>query len=382
MRGMEREMGKQRILTAVDGHYEILDQYFDEIGSRKVLLVCDSSIGFLAINTYFLALASRKGIEVVRFDDFVPNPLYESVVKGVRILHETGCDSIAAVGGGSAMDVAKCIKLYSNMDDSINYLKQEIVANDIPFLAVPTTAGTGSEATRYAVIYYEGAKQSVTHESCIPATVLMDSSVLATLPAYQKKSTMMDALCHAIESFWSVNSTDESKVYSGEAIRAIMANMDRYLAGDEAAHAAMLRAANTAGRAINITQTTAGHAMCYKVTSLYGAAHGHAALLCDRVLFPWMLEHTDRCIDPRGEEYLKGVFDKIAEAMGCPSPAAAAARLEELRDALGLEVPEASAEDIEVLSTSVNPVRLKNHPIALDGETIRQLYRKILGVQS
>ena len=382
MRGMEREMGKQRILTAVDGHYEILDQYFDEIGSRKVLLVCDSSIGFLAINTYFLALASRKGIEVVRFDDFVPNPLYESVVKGVRILHETGCDSIAAVGGGSAMDVAKCIKLYSNMDDSINYLKQEIVANDIPFLAVPTTAGTGSEATRYAVIYYEGAKQSVTHESCIPATVLMDSSVLATLPAYQKKSTMMDALCHAIESFWSVNSTDESKVYSGEAIRAIMANMDRYLAGDEAAHAAMLRAANTAGRAINITQTTAGHAMCYKVTSLYGAAHGHAALLCDRVLFPWMLEHTDRCIDPRGEEYLKGVFDKIAEAMGCPSPAAAAARLEELRDALGLEVPEASEEDIEVLSTSVNPVRLKNHPIALDGETIRQLYRKILRVQS
>ena len=380
MRGMEREMGKQRILTAVDGHYEILDQYFDEIGSRKVLLVCDSSIGFLAINTYFLALASRKGIEVVRFDDFVPNPLYESVVKGVRILHETGCDSIAAVGGGSAMDVAKCIKLYSNMDDSINYLKQEIVANDIPFLAVPTTAGTGSEATRYAVIYYEGAKQSVTHESCIPATVLMDSSVLATLPAYQKKSTMMDALCHAIESFWSVNSTDESKVYSGEAIRAIMANMDRYLAGDEAAHAAMLRAANTAGRAINITQTTAGHAMCYKVTSLYGAAHGHAALLCDRVLFPWMLEHTDRCIDPRGEEYLKGVFDKIAEAMGCPSPAAAAARLEELRDALGLEVPEASEEDIEVLSTSVNPVRLKNHPVALDGETIRQLYRKILRV--
>ena len=380
MRGMEKDMGEQRILTAVDGRYEVLDQYFDEIGSRKVLLVCDSSIGFLAINNYFLELASRKGIEVVRFDDFVPNPLYESVVKGVRVLHETGCDSIAAVGGGSAMDVAKCIKLYSNMDDSINYLKQEIVANDIPFLAVPTTAGTGSEATRYAVIYYEGAKQSVTHESCIPGTVLMDSSVLATLPAYQKKSTMMDALCHAVESFWSVNSTDESKVYSREAIRAVMANMDRYLAGDEAAHAAMLRAANTAGRAINITQTTAGHAMCYKVTSLYGAAHGHAALLCDRVLFPWMLEHTDRCIDPRGEEYLKGVFEEITEAMGCPSPAAAAAKFEELRAALGLEVPEASEEEIEILSTSVNPVRLKNHPVALDEETIRELYRKILRV--
>ena len=87
------------------------------------------------------------------------------------------------------------------MDSSRNYLEQPIVPNDVKLLAIPTTAGTGSEATRYAVIYYNGVKQSVADESCIPSAVLMDSSVLKTLPLYQKKSTMLDALCHALAAF-------------------------------------------------------------------------------------------------------------------------------------------------------------------------------------
>ena len=72
-----------------------------------------------------------------------------------------------------------------------------------------------------------------------------------------------------------------------------------------------------AGKAINITQTTAGHAMCYKITSLFGCAHGHAAMLCDRILYPWMTENTDKCIDPRGEAYLKQILDEIGQALGC-----------------------------------------------------------------
>ena len=89
--------------------------------------------------------------------------------------------------------------------------------------------------------------------------------LLRTLPDYQKKCTCMDALCHSVESFWSVNSSDESKVYSRKAMRMILDNIDAYLAGDQDAAKTMLRAANYAGRAINITQTTAGHAMSYMV---------------------------------------------------------------------------------------------------------------------
>lgn len=372
----------QKILTASEDYRE-LDEWLQDYGIQKFLLVCDSSLQFLKIKLYFDSLTDRTGIQVVSFNDFQPNPLYESVVKGIDLFHNEACQAIIAVGGGSAIDVAKCIKLYSNMkrDDGTeenNYLKQIITPNTVPLLAVPTTAGTGSEATRYAVIYYNDVKQSVTDYSIIPSTVLMDSSALKTLPLYQKKSTMLDALCHAIESFWSVNSTEESKRYSESAIRTIIANMDGYIANDDAANSAMLIAANTSGKAINITQTTAGHAMCYKLTSLFGIAHGHAAAMVDTKLFPWMIDNSDRCIDPRGETYLKEVFAQIAAAMDCENARQAAGKLQAIYDSLEFKKPEASEEDYIALRTSVNPVRLKNNPVKLDIDTIDKLYHSIL----
>ena len=370
----------QKILSS-ENSYRDLDRWFLNNGLEKVLLVCGKSIGRQAVNAYFEAVPERLGVQIVRFTDFAPNPQYESVVRGVEVFRNEGCRGIIAVGGGSAMDVAKCIKLYSNLPGTGAdgaWLKAEIIPNEIPFLAMPTTAGTGSEATRYAVVYYDGAKQSISDYSCIPEAVLMDPGMLKTLPAYQKKATMMDALCHAVESFWSVNSTEESREYSRAAIRGVLAHMDAYLANADEGNAGMLLAANTAGKAINITQTTAGHAMCYKITSLFGCAHGHAAALCDRVLFPWMAENAARCTDPRGAAYLARTLDEIGRAMGCENAAAGAAKLKELFDGLGLEVPAATEEQFALLKTSVNPVRLKNHPIALDAETIDALYHQIL----
>ena len=351
--------------------YEELDTYLGE----KVLLVCDSSIQFLKINDYF------NGKEnIVRFSDFVPNPLYESVVKGVELFHKENCDTIVAVGGGSAMDVAKCIKLYSNMNSDENYLKQKIVPNDVPLIAVPTTAGTGSEATRYAVIYYEGEKQSIADYSCIPSIVLFDTSVLETLPLYQKKATLMDAMCHSIESFWSVNSTDESKKYSREALSLVVNNYKDYLAGDNSKNELMLKASHIAGKAINITQTTAGHAMSYKMTSLFKITHGHAAALCIKGIWPFMVKHTGGCIDARGEGYLKNTFDEIADAMGCSCVEEAIEKFGNMVDELELKVPENVTDmDYEVLKNSVNPVRLKNNPVALSVEDIDIIYHDILG---
>lgn len=363
------------IITS-DNNYKGLDEWLE--GKEKVLLVCDSSIKFL---DKFNNKLSEIQTPLICFSNFQPNPLYESVIEGVQLFRIEGCDSIIAVGGGSAIDVAKCIKAYCGMDgngDNGSFLSQEIKDNGIPFLAMPTTAGTGSEATRYAVIYYDGKKQSVTSESFVPDTVLMDPDCLKTLPLYQKKATMCDALCHAIESFWSVNSTDESKEYSRAAIHGVMEHMSGYLNNTEEGRAGMLLAANMAGKAINITQTTAGHAMCYKITSLFGCAHGHAAILCDRILYPWMIEDLDKCIDPRGKKYLKNTLDEIGQALGCKDGIAGAEKLNSIFQSLELEIPEATEEQYEELKTSVNPVRLKNHPIRLDENTIDKLYQEIL----
>ena len=366
---------RQHIITAEENNRE-LDQWIRTAG--KILLVCDPSIRYQQAFCAHLDALEKTGTQIVRFDDFQPNPLYESVVKGVALFQAEGCGGILAVGGGSAMDVAKCIKLFCRMDPAVNYLEQEIVPNEIPFLAMPTTAGTGSEATRYAVIYFQGAKQSVTSESCIPGTVLLDPACLNSLPEYQRKATMMDALCHGIESFWSVNRTEESREFSRQAIRGVMTHMEGYLANTAEGNAGMLRAAHTAGRAINITQTTAGHAMCYKITSLFGVAHGHAAMLCDRVLYPWMIQHAELCTDPRGVDDLRGALDEIGICLGENGAKDGAEKLREIFDSLHLAVPEATKEQFEILRISVNPVRLKNHPIRLDTETMDGLYHRIL----
>lgn len=370
-------MNNQKILIINENYIEIED-FLKNASIRKFMLVCDSIFPYLQVSHFFEKLTLRTGIEFIIFNEFTPNPQYESVVKGVELFNKEKCQAIIAIGGGSTIDVAKCIKLYSNMNMSGMYLEQKIVPNDVQLYAMPTTAGTGSEATRYAVIYYKGEKQSISDLSCIPSVVFFDVSVLGTLPIYQKKATMMDAFCHAIESFWSINSNDLSQKYSAEAIKLILENKDFYLENKEIGNINMFKAAYIAGKAINITQTTAGHAMCYKLTSLYGIAHGHAAAICVKEIFRYMTENVSKCIDPRGEEYLYKIFVKIAKTMGGATASDAVNKFSRIVDGLELPLPNPNKEDYFVLKKSVNLQRLKNNPISLDESAIDMLYHLIL----
>ncbi|MBR5509294.1 MAG: phosphonoacetaldehyde reductase [Lachnospiraceae bacterium] len=356
-----------------------LKKTLEERKVTSIMLVCGNSFRRQELYEQLGKLADQQGCSLTEFSDFEPNPDYCSVVKGVQVFLDNRCDFLIAAGGGSALDVAKCIKLFSNMDHGRNYLEQEIVEQELPFLAIPTTAGTGSEATRFAVIYYQGEKQSVNHLSCIPEYVLLDAELLDTLPLYQKKVTMLDAFCHAVESFWSVNSTEESKEYAADAIRLLLEWKDLYLKNDRHGNEQMLLAANLAGKAINLTQTTAGHAMAYKLTTLYGLPHGHATALCVNVLFPFMVNDPGKCTDPRGSAYLSGVFMEIAKAMGCNTVEAAICKFHGMLKELEIMAPAMNDEqELNVLKRSVNIERLKNHPICLDEQTLEGLYRKIL----
>lgn len=361
----------QTIYNGIDHLLEALS------GAKKILLVCDSSFQFLNIKNEI----ERIPVPFVKFDQFTPNPLYEDVCKGVELFNAEQCDTILAVGGGSSMDVAKCIKLYCKMSKDKLFLEQEYKDTGIKLIAIPTTAGTGSESTRYAVIYYNGKKQSVTHESIIPNVAILESKVLKTLPLYQKKCTMLDALCQGIESWWSVNSTDESKEYSKIAVETIMKWWHEYIfenTDESAKH--IMEAANYAGRAICITQTTAPHAFSYKLTSMYGLPHGHAVAVCLPVIWEYMMEHHEECIDSRGFKYLSGVFDEIAHSLGTDSPKEAIVLYREMMKAMELwnPVSEDREADIEVLFSSVNPVRLKNNPVALSELAIKVLYSIIV----
>ena len=359
----------QKILNG----YQNIERALKNVSSQRYMLVCDSSFHFLPIKDLFKP--------AVVFDHFTSNPLYEQVCEGVEIFNVNQCDAIVAVGGGSTIDVAKCIKLYCKMNSGRNYLEQECTDSGIPLIAVPTTAGTGSESTRYAVIYYDGKKQSITHESIVPDYAILEPLLLKSLPQYQKKCTMLDALCQGIESLWSVNSTDESMIFSKIAIQMIMDYWHDYIEenSDESAKHIMM-AANYAGRAINITQTTAPHAMSYKLTSMYGLPHGHAVALCMPEVWMYMMEHPEKCIDPRGVEHLEFIFEWLGRIMECDSAYKGLMMFRAIMFALDMPQPQSKDREAEldILCRSVNPVRLKNNPVSLDEETIRNIYKRIL----
>lgn len=369
----------QKIISG-NGSIKELNTVLTSINTKKFMLVCDTSFPFLSIKDNINELSQQ----FVSFSEFTPNPLYEDVVKGVDLFCKENCDAIVAVGGGSTIDVAKCIKLFCKMDSAQNYLKQEYKDSGVPLIAIPTTAGTGSESTRYSVIYFEGQKQSVTHESIVPNYAFLEASVLKSLSVYQKKCTMLDALCQGIESWWSVNSTDESKRYTKIAVETIIANYKSYIFDNEdyAAEQVML-ASNYAGRAINITQTTAAHAMSYKITSMYNLPHGHAVAVCLPHIWKFMVENLQNCVDHRGSEYLSKVFKDIALATGSKSVKSAIDFFHALLSELEITYPSTgNGADINVLTASVNPTRLKNNPVFLNEKTINALYTSIIRMES
>ena len=367
---------KQRIIEGNASYIKIKDVLRD-FGVKKYLLVYTNSAKRLRVWEYLRALDAKA----IEFNGFTPNPKYEEIENGVDLFICEKCDAILAIGGGSAIDVAKCIKLYCKMPKDELYLKQEYSDTGVPLVAMPTTAGTGSESTPFSVIYYGGEKQSVKHPSILPDVAILDPDVLESLPIYQKKCTVLDAFCQAIESWWSVYSTDESKEYAKAAIEKIRDNIYEYVdKNTEKSRVEIMTASNLAGRAIAITATTAPHAMCYKLTTTYGYPHGHSVAICLPKVWKYMLSHPEKCTDKRGAEYLFAIFEEIAHAMGYETAHAAAEGFEAMLSRLEIAYPhdEKSEEMARYCADSVNVERLGNNPVSLDRATLIDLYKGIL----
>ena len=183
---------------------------------------------------------------------------------------------------------------------------------------------------------------------------------------------MMDALCQAIESTWSVNSTDESKEFARQAITLIRDNWQEYIVNQtDSATALMLKAANLSGRAINITATTAPHAMSYKLAALHQLPHGHAVAVCLPVVWEYMLSHLNDCTDVRGSAYLADTLASLPVSLSWYCDLMA--QLE-----LASPVSPDKAQELPTLVASVNPERLKNNPVKLSKDILTTLYERIL----
>ena len=336
--------------------------------------------------TYLKDTAQHQGIQLVQFSGYTSNPKVEEVQSGVELFNKEKCDFLIAVGGGSAIDVAKCIKQRINghsqgiCTDHTGNEKTDADYGErkayVKMLAIPTTAGTGSESTQFAVVYENGEKKSVDDVNILPDYVILDASLLNGLPMYQRKATMLDALCQAIESIWAKRATIESQRLAVEAIQIIVNCYHDYLNDIPEGNEKMIKAANLAGQAINVTRTTAAHAMSYKITSLYGAAHGHAVGACMKVLWKWMLEQCD--VQPTNEK-LEQAYECIAKAFGVDDVIEAYRIYEKLFDEMSFHIEvEITSEQMDILVESVNIQRLSNHLVELTKSDIKKMYFNIL----
>lgn len=305
---------------------------------------------------------------VTHFNDFSPNPTLEEVESGLALYRSETPDLVLAIGGGSAMDLAKLINALASSNKPLRDLLTGVAAPEdvcLPLVAVPTTAGSGAEVTHFAAVYVDGKKFSVTHESLRPTHQILDASLTASLPTYLTAATGMDALAQAIESYWSVRSTPESRVHSSKAIALCNASLvEAATAPSEAAREAMMQASYSAGLAIDVARTTAPHALSYILTTDFGVTHGHAVALTLGAVFAYNANEEGFSVG--GSEPLRQTMSELCEMLGCATGDAAAQHIGSLMQSCRLktrlrEVGVLRA-DLPRLAASVNPQRLKNNP--------------------
>lgn len=224
-----------------------------------------------------------RNFKIVKFTDFSTNPEFSDLKKGLNLFHKKKCDALVAVGGGSAMDMGKLIAFLSNCKiKGIESIQKYSIngIREIPLMCIPTTAGSGAESTHFSVLYFNNKKYSISNQTMIPDELILNSKYSYSTSKYQKAVSGLDALSQGIESFWAKGSSEESRSYAKKAIELIWNNLYKSVNNnDYESHKQVFDGSILAGKAINISKTTAPHALSYYFTNVHHISHGHAVAL-------------------------------------------------------------------------------------------------------
>lgn len=281
----------KKIITG-KGCLSEVEKLIREKGINHILLVTDKAMleTGLVDKVKSNLVDSRLSISV--FDGVEPEPSYSVVDSGALIAREEGCDGVLGFGGGSAIDSAKGIALVAAGGGKIQeYVgESKIKGSGLPLIAVPTTAGTGSEVTSVA-IYTDEEKElkvGIASPYIIPDIAIVDPELTKTVPAEVTAYTGMDALTHAIEAFVSVNATPETDALAIGAIKIIANNIRKAVAdgSDMIVREKMTHGSLMAGMAFANAGVAAVHALAYPLGARYHLPHG----VCNSMLLPFVME--------------------------------------------------------------------------------------------
>ena len=337
-------------------------------GVRSVFLVTggDSFVASGASRVLGRALARRQ----VRYAGVRPNPVVAQVEQAVLAYRREPCDVVLGVGGGSVLDVAKVVAALSGREgaarDYLTGVRPLTGSRRCALVLIPTTAGSGSEATRFATVYVDGRKHSLDHVTLLPDLAIIDPELTWSQPPQVRASSALDAVAHAVESYWARASTHHSRQLAHRALRLSMAHLVRgCLDADPAARIGLCAASHLAGRAIDISRTTGAHAAAYPLTVHHGVSHGLACALGLSWLIPFNAGVTEAdVVDVRGAAFVRERVDELLSMLGARSGLDACDTVLDLvrRLALPTRLPLRQADLPRVALEAIGSGRAENNP--------------------
>ena len=360
-----------------------IKEIIKETRAKKILLVTGKQ-SYICCNAKSQINEILNDAYTEQFNQFEVNPKLDDVYTGVRLLKNTKFNLIIAVGGGSVIDMAKLVNILGAQKDNdlIKYITDNVLITEkgLPLVAIPTTAGTGSEATHFAVVYVDNVKHSLSHRFMLPDYAIVDAELSYSLPSHITAASGMDALSQAVESYWAVKSTQESKKFASEAIVLILGVLQSAVLGDKKSRIIMSKAAYLAGKAINITTTTAPHAISYPISTYYGLQHGHAVALTLGHFFEINYNFKDiNVTDPRGINYLKNIMKELYDMFGTKSALECKNKWYGIMEAIGLEdnaknIGISTEYEIDEIIDNINLQRLSNNPVRVSKNTLKKIF--------
>ena len=313
-------------------------------------------------------MANFKAVKVMEFSEFCVNPDYNDLQKALLLCEEIAPDVIIGIGGGSALDIAKLLRFFYSYDGSVEDGVYKQIKNLIPLIAIPTTSGTGAEATHFAVVYKDKVKYSVDHDDVLPDIAVIYPPFTYENPPYLTACTGFDALAQGIEAFWNKNATDESDAFAKKAVELIYPNLPLAVnSPTEDVRDKISEGAYWAGKAINITKTTAPHAFSYPFTSYYGYPHGHAVALTFATIAKYnmtILCHTKRVW-----------ISKLIS--NCDDKESISEILRKYIVSLGLTLVD-NEYNIDLILSNINVNRLLNNPFHISSTEATEIIRDVL----
>ena len=357
---------------------EDIKKFIDDKSFNKIFILCGKkSFITSGAENLFKKLINDKEIKLFYKNSELP--ILEELIDIINEIKKFKPDLILGVGGGAVIDYAKM----ANVVDVRPDLENLIINYSYPFkkkntklAVIPTTAGSGAEVTSNAVIYVDGIKHSFESELLIPDNFFLIPEFLISAPNKIKASAGFDAIAQALESLISKKSNDQSVNYASKSLRVSINSYISFLNDPNIKNATeMSIASNLAGKAINISKTTAPHAASYPFTSLFNISHGHAVGLFFERFFKFNYDNLDKSetsFDLKQRfELIFNIFDvkNINDFNSKIILMKKKAKLEDNLEILNINVKKSSEKIIK----GINLLRLGNNPVKINEKDILKI---------